>query len=234
MAIGTLGAIALGASALGGVASAGIQSSAARRAGQQQAAAAAEATAEQRRQFDAMQQLLAPYVQAGTPALEGLLGAAGLKGPGSQQAFIAEQEQSPMFQALARQGEEAILQRASATGGLRGGNVQGALAQFRPALLNSFFNQQYDRLAGITNMGQNAAAGVGSAGLQTGSNIGNLLMQSGAAQAGATLAGGQAWGNFANSAFNTLGTLAGFGLSGGFGGVRGSTPYVRTGKIIGF
>ncbi len=53
----------------------------------------------------------------------------------AQQGAISGLEGSPIFQALARQGEDAILQNASATGGLRGGNVQGALGQFRPAAL---------------------------------------------------------------------------------------------------
>jgi hypothetical protein len=97
---------------------------------------------EQRRQFDEIQKLLSPYVQAGTGAISGFqpfqeAGAqafeqqqalAGLRGPEAQQAAIAQIEQSPFLQAQIRQGEEAMLQRASATGGLRGGNIQAALA----------------------------------------------------------------------------------------------------------
>lgn len=187
MAITTLGAIALAATAVGGVASSAIGAGAARSAGAAQERAAQLGVDEQRRQFDSMRDLLSPYVKAGDPALQAIMGAAGLLGPGSQQEFADQQSQSPMFQALARQGEDAILQNASATGGLRGGNVQGALGQFRPALLNQFIEQQYGRLSGIAQMGQNSAAGVGMAGMQTGNNIANLLGQQGAAQAGAQL-----------------------------------------------
>ena len=102
-------------------------------------------------------------------------------------------EQSPAFQALARQQEEAILQNASATGGLRGGNVQGALAQFRPALLNQFLEQQYGRLGGMTALGQQSAAGVGTAGMQSATSISNLLAEGGAARAGAKLGSANAW-----------------------------------------
>jgi hypothetical protein len=97
-----------------------------------------------------MRTLLQPYVAAGGPALQAQMSALGLAGPEAQQEYVTQQEQSPIFQALAGQGEEAILQNASATGGLRGGNVQGALAQFRPALLNQFLEQQYGRLGGMT------------------------------------------------------------------------------------
>lgn len=306
--------IVAGASVIGGVA----QSKASSKAAKAQTAAADASIAEQRRQFDAAQALLRPYVQAGGPALQGLMDLAGLSpsttnwtayaqsnpdlmaayqaqqnaprgpippggvgapyglgdgfiGPGSflggynptaaadagfqgrpqpiysragavggqplsleqfAQQYYAQNggdisqfqtnpqaeavrriEEQPMFQALARQGEEAILQNASATGGLRGGNTQGALARFRPQLLNQFINQQYGRLAGLTELGQNAAAGVGSAGLSTGANIGNLLTQQGMAQAANAGAQGQIIGN-------TIGGLGGIFA----GALRPSTP----------
>jgi hypothetical protein len=123
-----------------------------------------------------------------------------------QAQAVAQIEGQPMFQAIARQGEDAILQNASATGGLRGGNTQGALARFRPQLLNQFIEQQYARLAGITELGQNAAAGVGSAGLSTGANISSLLSQQGLAQAAGAGAQGQIYGNLAG---NLGGLIAG-------------------------
>lgn len=172
-----------------------MQSSAAKSAGAAQERAAMMGVEEQRAAREEMRKLLEPYVAAGTPALQQQMAALGLTGPESQAAFVKQQEQSPIFQALARQGEEAILQKASATGGLRGGNVQGALAEFRPALLNQFLTQQYERLGGMTNLGQRSAAGVGAAGQETAGAIGDLFGQMGAAQAGAKLGSAQAWGN---------------------------------------
>lgn len=218
MAIGTLAAVALGAKALGGVISASKGASAAKQAGAAQERAAQLSIDEQRRQFAEMQRLMAPYVQAGDPALQALLGAAGLSGPESQQAFVSQQEQSPLFQALAAQGENAILQNASATGGLRGGNVQGALGQFRPGLLNQFIGQQYDRLAGITTLGQNAAAGVGAAGMNTGQAVANQYGNIGAAQAGARLGVANAFGQGVNQVAGAFGTAASM-----FGGPSGTT-----------
>jgi len=218
MAITTLGAIALGARALGGVISASKGASAAKQAGAAQERAAQLGIDEQRRQFDELQRLMAPYVQAGDPALQALLGAAGLSGPESQQAFARQQEQSPLFQALAQQGENAMLQNASATGGLRGGNLQGALGQFRPALLNQFIGQQYDRLAGITTLGQNAAAGVGTAGINTGRDIANQYGNIGAAQAGAALGRANAFSQGINQVAGAFGNAASM-----FGGQRGGS-----------
>ena len=231
-------AAAVVGSAVIGAGSTALASSAASRASSRataaQTASQEQAIAEQRRQFDETRALLQPYVEAGTPALAQQMAALGLSGPEAQQAYVAQQEQSPFFQALARQGEEAILQRASATGGLRGGNVQGALAQFRPSLLNQFLDQQYGRLGGMTTLGQRSAAGVGSAGMETGREISGLLQGQGQIAAGNALAQGQAQANLFGGIGQALNTVTGFAASGGFGGGRGTViqPYAAPGLNV--
>ena len=179
----------------GSVGSAVIQSSAAKSAAGAQTAAADKGIAEQQRQFDRIQKLLEPYVGAGETALSQQMALGGMSGPEAQQAAIAAIEGGQEFETLTRSGEEAILQQASATGGVRGGNVQSSLAQFRPQVLSSLINQQYGRLGGLTTLGQNAAVGVGNAGMQTGQNISNLYGQQGAAAAGSAMASGKAFGD---------------------------------------
>lgn len=179
---------------------------------------------EQRYQFDKLQQALQPYQQAGADALSQQRAMLGLGGPLAQQDSISALMASPQFSSMVQQGENALLQSASATGGLRGGNTQSALAQFRPAILNQLLEQQYSRLGGLTSIGQNAAAGVGNAGMTTGANIGNLLAQQGAAQAGGALAGGAYGNNIASAISGGLGTYVGLGgtfgkpANGGLGG----------------
>jgi len=202
------GLIVGGASLLGGV----MQSNAASAASGQQVEASQAGIAEQRRQFDAMRELLKPYTQAGTPALAQQQALLGLSGTGAQQQAISGIESSPLFQAQLRQGQNAMLQNASATGGLRGGNIQGALAQFRPAMLSNAIEQQYARLGGMTALGQQSAAGVGTAGMQTGTNVANLLQQQGAAQAGGTLGQAQAYSGLLNAPMQLLGMQAGSGM----------------------
>lgn len=179
---------------------------------------------EQRRQFDAIQKLLQPYVQAGTGALTQQQALLGMGAPGAQQQAITALQGSPQFQALQQQGENAILQNASATGGLRGGNVQGALAQFRPALLSGLIEQQYNRLGGLSAIGQNAAAGVGNAGMSTGSNIATLLGRQGQAEAGGILGQQGALTGGIGQAFGALQGSGGFGKL--FGG--SSSPFSGT------
>lgn len=192
-------AAVVGSAVIGGV----VASSSASKAASAQVQSAEAAAAEQRAAREELRTLLSPYTAAGTPALQAQIAALGLSGPEAQAEYVSEQEKSPIFQALARQGEEAILQKASATGGLRGGNVQAALAQFRPALLNQFLEQQYQRLGGMTTLGQQSAAGVGAAGMTAATNIGEALTAAGQARAGGALAQGQAFNQ-------ALGTVTGF------------------------
>lgn len=230
--------------AVGNYFSAREQAKAAKSAGRAQAAAAQQAVGEQESALEAIRGLLSPYmevgrpdltqpyVQAGGQALQGLQGLLGLRGVGEQQAAIQGIEQGAQFQELARQGEQGILQNAAATGGLRGGNVQAALSQFRPALLNQLIESQYGKLAGLTSMGgtaaqnllsmgQQTAAGLATAQQQTGANIGNFLTQKGAAQAGGILGAGKAWaglyqdlGNMPSEATKQAAQLAALGRIG--------------------
>jgi len=194
-----------------------MQADAAGNAAEIQAGAAQSGIAEQRRQFDALQALLKPYTEAGVPALEAQQAFLGLRGPEAERAAIERIRGGETFQALAGQGEEALLQRASATGGLRGGNIQGALAQFRPQLLSNLIEEQYGRLGGMTKLGQSSAAGVGAAGMETGTNISNLLASEGAARAGGVLGEAKAYGQLLNLPAQFLGMQYGSGGKGGMG-----------------
>jgi hypothetical protein len=221
--------------ALGGALEGG---QAAAQAGQTQVAAAQGGMDEQRRQFEEFTRILqpytqvgltavqglAPYAEAGAPALEQQQALLGLRGPQAEREAISRISGGETFQALARQGEEALLQRASATGGLRGGNIQAALAQFRPQLLSGLIEQQYGRLGGLAATGQTtqaALAGLGqasaarqaAAGQQTAANISGLLGQQGSAQAASQLAQQRAL---------TQGVVGGFGALQGAGVDLGS------------
>ena len=168
---------------------------------------------EQRRQFDAVQKLLAPYNEAGTKGLSAQQDLLGLNGANKQAAAYNSIANSPAMAAYAQQGENALLQNASATGGLRGGNTQGALAQYRPQLLNQLINQQYANLGGITSIGQNAAAQTGNAGMQTGMNVSNLLQNTGSANAANYMAQGKASANQWGAVGDIFGQLGGAALS---------------------
>lgn len=212
MTFGLSGAAVAGLAIGGATLASGYMSSrAAGKAADAQIAASEQGIAEQQRQFDAVQKLLLPYVAVGEKGLTGQQDLIGLNGNDAQQRAIDVIKNSPQYTTLLNQGQEAILSNASATGGLRGGNVQGALGTFAPTLLNQLIEQQYGRLGGLTSIGQNAAAGVGNAGMQTGTNVANLLQQGGAAQAGAYLAQGKAWSALPQAISGGLGLFTGLG-----------------------
>ncbi len=219
-----------------------MQSRAAGKAAGIQGAAAEAGIEEQRRQFDRVQQILAPYTITGMQALEGFapyqaLGTealaqqraiSGLAGPEAQAAAVRGIETSPLFQANVRQGEEALLQRASATGGLRGGNLQAALAQFRPQMLGQAIESAYGRFGGLAGaglgatqrlaeLGQASAAGVGTAGSSMSANVSNLLQQQGQAAAGGALGQAGAYQGLFNLPAGLIGAQIGSGGRMGLG-----------------
>lgn len=214
------------AAVAGGVASGLVggvfQSKAASKAADAQTQASALSVEEQRRQFDKVQELLKPYIEAGTSSIGQLspytaLGTEaltqqrnliGLGGAQAQQSAINALQSSPMFSSMVRQGENAILQNASATGGLRGGNTQAALAEFRPSILNQLIESQYQKLGGLSssglntiqnlvNTGQASAAQTGAQAQQSASNIAGYLTNAGNARANSALASGQIFSNLA-------------------------------------
>jgi hypothetical protein len=208
----------LSGAALAGVAVGGatlvsgyMQGEAAKDASSTQAGASQAGIEEQRRQFDVVQKLLEPYVTGGTEAFKQQQALVGVQGPDAQRAAISAIEQGPAFQALTEQGENALLQRASATGGLRGGNVQAALAQFRPQILSQLIEQQYGQLGGLAKFGQASAAGTGAAAQETGANVAQLLAAQGAATAGGQMAAGKAFASIPSAISGGLGIFSGLG-----------------------
>lgn len=171
---------------------------AAKQASKDQQKATAQGMEEQRRQFDIMQQLMQPYVDQGSGALQGQNDLLGLNGFDSQQGAIGNIENSPFFQSQYQQAENALLQNASATGGLRGGNTQEALADNRSNMLFNNVQQQLQNLSGVASNGQSAAAGLGGQGLQFGQNIAQGYSDIGQAKAGYQLAKGQIYSGLLN------------------------------------
>lgn len=244
----SIAAAVVGSAVVGGV----MQSNAASDAADSASGATRDATnaqiGESRRQFDAIRKLLEPYTKVGPTALTAQQDLIGLNGTVAQNKAIKGLSDSPYMSAMAQQGENAILQNASATGGLRGGNTQAALAQFRPQLLNQIIEQQYAKLNGLTTLGQNSAAGVGAAGQNSSNQIIAALGQQGAAEAGNALAQGKAQSGLISNLTNAAGMAfgsnlfgmgspsviapsTGFAASGG-GGFLGSGQFLGSGLMI--
>jgi hypothetical protein len=206
-----------GAGLVGGIYSANQAGKAANKATNAQTAANQAAMAQQQANLEETRKLLAPYVQTGNQAIGQQGNLIGLGGNAAQQSAITALQNSPYFTSQLQAGQNAILQNASATGGLRGGNTQAALAQFAPSLLAQTIQNQFGNLGSLTSIGQASAAGVGNAGLANANNQSQLLQGIGSAQAGGAVAQGAANSGIANSLAGSLGL---FNQLGGFGGMN--------------
>lgn len=205
--------LSLGASLLG----ASAQRKSANRASSAQVQAAQLGVDEQQRQFDAMREMLQPYIDGGADSLAAQLSLAGANGSDAEQQAIDAILNGPTYQAMVDQGEDGILANASATGGLRGGDVQGALGQFRPQMMTQMINDRFSKLGGLAGLGQASAAGVGAAGINTGQNIAGAYTQMGQAQAGNHLAQGQANADMFGAFSQFGGTIQGLSKDGQWG-----------------
>jgi len=175
-----------------------------------------QAMALQQQNLERIREMLKPYRQAGKAGLGGQLDLLGLNGNDAQGAAISALEQSPQFTSLVKSGENALLQNASATGGLRGGNTSAALAQFRPQMLSQIIESQYGKLAGLSALGENAAAQTGNNMTNSTNQISGLLSNIGQTQGQGIVAQGQGYADMFGGIASGLGNY--------FGNQPASTP----------
>lgn len=192
------GMVAVG---VGTAVSGALGSKAAGDAADQQAAGTRAGIESQERMFDKSLELQQPYREAGYGALTGLQS---LVDPQGRADMLQSYYQGPEYQQQAAQVEQQQLRNAAATGGLRSGGNQVALASIAPRLGQSYLNQQYNQLTGLANMGMGAASQGAQGALGLGQGISSLQQQ--AAQAGAanSIAQGNIWGNVAQD-FGSMG-----------------------------
>jgi hypothetical protein len=201
---------------VGGLLGGGSAKKASRRAEAAMVDAYNRGIGEQQRQFDTTRADFAPYLAAGTSALDGLGDLVGINGDPQQQAALDALRASPMYQSLYRNGEEALLQNGAATGGIRGGNFARSLADFGADTFASAIDRQLAQYGGLASMGLGATGSVAGFGANKASAITDLFGQIGGVKAsGALTRGGinsQNWanaGSFLDDAVSSF--LPGFG-----------------------
>ena len=210
--------------AIGGIIGAAKAKKYSKKAAKAQIAAAEKGIGQVQQQWGQTQALYSPWVQAGTGALGQYGGLVGLQGGDAQAAAIAQLQQSPYYQSLYRTGEEALLQNASATGGLRGGNTQRGLADFGADTLSAAIQQQLTNLQPGMQYGAQATGQLGQFGQAQSSDIVNLMLGQGQAKAGDYMRraglGQQMWSNI-----GALGDQAAAAAMGGFGAPGGGFDF---------
>jgi hypothetical protein len=205
---------------IGGLLGAGAEKKAVSKATQAQVDAYNHGIDEQRREYDQTRTDFQPYLNAGTSALPQMEDLLGLNGPDKASAAIDALKQSPIYQSLYNNGQEAILANGAATGGIRGGNQQGALADFGRDTLSSVIQNQLSSLGGLAGLGEGATNQVSGFGQASTDNIIKLLSSIGGAQASGDLTKGGLTAGMWNSAgqFGDSLVSAAFGAFPGMGG----------------
>lgn len=177
-------------------------------AGSEQASSANKAAQLQWQEFQQTEQNEQPYLNAGSDALSALEHGLGIgtddgsKGYGSlmKQFTAKDYHQSPGYQFQLNQGNQQLLNTASATGGVNSGNTLKALTQYGQGLANQDYQQAYNNftqrqqqefgmLDTVAGSGQNAAANLGALGNQAAATAGQDIIGAGNANA-AGLVGG--------------------------------------------
>jgi len=201
----------VGTAVLGGAAVSGAASIyGANQAANAQTNAANQAAATQMAMYNRTRRDLAPYREAGAADLTTLQG---------QLPFLtspikmdeATLEQTPGYQFTRSQGLKAVQNSAAARGlGASGAALKGA-ATFATGLADQTYKDQfnleninrsnaYNRLKGLIDLGEGAAAGTGSAGVATGQGIAGSQMAAGNAAAAGYNAYGAAGSGIGNAA----------------------------------
>lgn len=180
----------------------------------------------------------APYTKAGTGALPDLSRTAGIGadalntlaaaygalGAGPQKQFLKGMEASPMYQAALEQGQKNILNAAAATGGLRGGDTQAALAELAPQMMAQYLDAMRQGLTSVgavgTGVGENLAGRganmtqfLGNLGADAANVRGGLMREIGSNQAARTGVLATQYGSLIQQGVGALGNM--FGGSGG-------------------
>ncbi len=224
---------------IGGILGGGSAKKAVDKAAKAQEAALNRAIDIQNQQYQQTRQDFMPYTQAGTNAITSLdalmkvamgggYGGAGGWGTPPTVAtdeMLAAQAQleglikgTPLYQATYRNGEEALLQNASATGGLRGGDTARGLADFGADTLANVYGTIKNDLGGLAGLGLGATGSVAGFGANAANATAGLTSDIGQVQAAKYLTKGGINSQMWNNAGSFLDSAVSAGLPGGGGG----------------
>ena len=242
MGIGTTVGVLGGIGAAGSIGGAAIGSAGANNAANSQANAAdyaanlqhqdaQSALQFQENQYNTEQGQIAPWLSAGTTAINQL---AGEKVPDFQAPTAATEQNDPGYQFRLQQGMEALQNSAAAHGAGLSGNTLKGINDYAQNYASNEYGNVYNRamneyntnviapynrtaaLAGVgqqaqatgAQQGQAAASNISNIDLTSGQQIGNDVVNAGAARASGYVGGANAWsgalGGAASSAGNSV------------------------------
>lgn len=170
---------------------------------------------------------LMPFVGGGTDAMGSLKDLMGLGGktPDQIQAIL---EKLPGYQFVKQQGMNAVQNRFGAMGQALSGPGMRGIADYVTGLADSTYGNQVNRLMGLTELGENAAAQTGSFGTAASSQMNQNLLFGGNAQAAGILGQYNALGSFGGQ-LSQMGMLNSLMRNQGYTGLFGQSAPKKEG-----
>jgi hypothetical protein len=220
----------VGSAVVGGLLSSKASGDAADTAAQASGRASDASIAEQRRQYDLSRADQAPYLAAGTGAVNRLgagVAAGGEFGATMPFDFQYDQNTDPGYGFRFAEGMKGLERSAAARGGLLSGATLKGVQRYGQDMgsqeyqnaFNRYLtgfnantgerNQLYNRLAGVAGTGQTATNQIGTQGANMASNIGNAYMNSAANTGNAAMAAAGQRNSAFGGAANVLGRMYG-------------------------
>lgn len=169
-----------------------------RQAGSMQADAAQRAQDQQAAQYQQSRADLQPWVQSGSQARNKLDSLMGLDGSDP----TAQLQQSPGYQFRYDQGMAGVQNSAAARGGLLSGGTLKAIQKYGQDFASNEYQNQFNRLNGMSSSGQASAAGQAAQSQAFGNSSAQNSMAQGSALASGAMGTGNAWSNGLSGAVN--------------------------------
>ncbi|MEG3166393.1 hypothetical protein U1701_17570 [Sphingomonas sp. PB2P19] len=219
-------------SVISGIIGGGSMKKASQKAMEAQTAAANRGIDIQQKQYETTRADYMPYTQAGVKAIGGYGDLLGTNGADAEAAAVAQLRNSPFFQQNLDDANENLLQTASATGGVRGGNTAGAVGELSPKLLQQYYQQAMTGYGNLAQLGLGATGSVSNADLSNANAATSLTGQIGQAQATNYLTKGGINAANWNNVGGFLDQAASAFLPIGFGGITAASTAKTQGASL--
>lgn len=156
-----------------------------------------------------MYQQTARYLEPYRLEGERALGTLGALSRGDYSSFT----ESPDYQFTRDQGIKGLDRSAAARGTQYSGGQLAALADYAGGVASQNYSDYYNRIAQLAGMGQNAAAGVGNAGMTYAGRVGENILTGAGARADSRLAEASTYGQLGEQLAGAFGRW--YGARGG-------------------
>lgn len=173
--------------------------------------AAQAASGIQQQQYEETRNDLAPYRNSGAGANTQYSDLMGINGGEARNAAFSNYQQDPSYAWQRQQAIDAVQGSAAARGSLFSGNTLRSISDRTQNIANTDYSNYLQRLSGLSNQGENAAAQTGQFGANAAALRGQYQTQVGSANAASILAPALGWQQFSNDASKAFGNIAGQG-----------------------